>query len=209
MSLMYGNIQNSLSSMKLPLVLASSSKSRRAVLDKLQLEYAAVSPDIDELPQPGESASQLVKRLSIGKAASVSHRFNRHLIIGSDQVAVQGQTIVGKPKDRDDAIAQLHNASGQQIHLYTGVALINSETGDLQADVLPYRVVFRKLSAKAIEDYVDRDQPYDCGGSLRSEGLGVALLSEFDGTDPNILLGLPLIRLIDMLAVEGVHPLCN
>jgi len=194
---------------KTPLVLASSSPSRKAVLEKLQLDFVVVSPDLDETPNPGETASQLVRRLSWQKAVSVSLRHKCHLIIGSDQVAVLDDTIVGKPKDRDDAVAQLKSASGKEVYLFTGLALVNSNTGDVQIDVLPYRVVFRKLSTKAIEDYIDRDQPFDCGGSLRSEGLGVALLSEFDGTDPNILLGLPVVRLIDMLAVEGVYPLAN
>ena len=105
------------------------------------------------------------------------------------------------------AIRQLLSASGKTVTLHTGLALFNSESKNLQVDVLPYQVSFRHLTLAMIEDYVDTDQPYDCGGSLRSEGLGIALLEKFDGCDPNILLGLPLIRLIDMLAIENVHPL--
>ena len=166
-----------------------------------------MTPSIDETPLPEESPSELVKRLSRQKAESVSDRFSRHLIIGSDQVAVVGGKITGKPTDRDDAIGQLERASGQNVTLFTGLALFNSESNQCQIDVLPYRVRFRELTKSMILEYIDLDQPYDCGGSLRSEGLGVALLEEFDGNDPNILLGLPLIRLIDMLAVEHVHPL--
>ena len=117
------------------------------------------------------------------------------------------QKSIGKPKDRQEAIQQLQNASGRTIELLTGLALLNSKSGFAQVDVLPYKVIFREINTVTIEEYIDRDQPYDCGGSLRSEGLGVALLKEFDGRDPNILLGLPLVRLIDMLAKESVYPL--
>lgn len=150
---------------------------------------------------------ELVKRLSCEKAKAVAGTYPRHLIIGSDQVAVINGTITGKPADRDMAIRQLLSASGKTVTLHTGLALFNSESKNLQVDVLPYQVSFRHLTLAMIEDYVDTDQPYDCGGSLRSEGLGIALLEKFDGCDPNILLGLPLIRLIDMLAIENVHPL--
>ncbi len=192
---------------ELRLVLASASAARYSVLSKLKLEFETVDPSIDESPLPEESPSDLVRRLSWQKAKSVSDRFGRHLIIGSDQVAVVDGEITGKPADRDDAIRQLKKASGQNVTLYTGLALFNSESNHLQVDVLPYRVRFRKLTNSMILNYIDADQPFDCGGSLRSEGLGVALLEKFDGSDPNILLGLPLIRLIDMLAVEHIHPL--
>ncbi len=171
------------------------------------MKFTCISPDIDETPLPSEMPSKLVGRLSQAKAATVAQRYPSHLIIGSDQVAIHDGCIIGKPKNRQDAVEQLQSASGQVIELLTGVALLNSASGQMQVDVLPYFVKFRPLSLAAIEDYIDRDQPYDCGGSLRSEGLGVALLEEFRGSDPNILLGLPLIRLIDMLASQGVHPL--
>lgn len=192
---------------QLRLVLASASGARHSVLSKLKIDFETLAPLIDETPLPEESPSDLVRRLSWQKAKSVSDRFDRHLIIGSDQVAVVEGRITGKPVDRDDAICQLKRASGRNVRLYTGVALFNSESNHLQVDVLPYRVRFRKLTNSMILNYIDSDQPFDCGGSLRSEGLGVALLEEFDGSDPNILLGLPLIRLIDMLAVENVHPI--
>ncbi len=177
------------------------------MLAKLNVDFSTCAPDIDETAHPDESPIDLVVRLSRHKAMAVAGRFPRHLIIGSDQVAVVAGNITGKPKDRNEAIQQLQAASGQSVTLHTGVALLNSETGEIQVDALPYRVRFRSLTQSMIENYVDQDEPYDCGGSLRSEGLGIVLLEEFEGSDPNILLGLPLIRLIDMLANENFHPL--
>ena len=190
-----------------PLILASSSTIRKRVLAKIGFEFTAIAPNIDESPLPEEAPEALVQRLSEEKARKVAHQYSNHLIIGSDQVAVVNNEIVGKPSNRAQAIKQLETASGRTVSLYTGVALLNSGTGRIQVDVLPYRVQFRILTRAVIENYIDRDQPYDCGGSLRSEGLGIALLSKFEGEDPNILLGLPLIRLIDMLAEESVFPL--
>lgn len=191
----------------LPLVLASSSRTRKSVLEKIEIPFTVAVPDIDETPNPNESPQELVLRLSLAKARRVAETHPKHLIIGSDQVAVHNNQIVGKPKDRDQAINQLQSSSGRIISLYTGLALLNSSTGSTQSDVLQYQVYFRKLTQKMILDYIDRDKPYDCGGSLRSEGLGIALLKKFEGDDPNILLGLPLIRLIDMLHEEQVFPL--
>ncbi len=190
-----------------PLILASSSTIRKRVLAKIGIEFTAIAPNINESPWPEEAPEALVQRLSEEKARKVAHQYSNHLVIGSDQVAVVNNEIVGKPPNRAQAIKQLEEASGRTVSLYTGVALLNSGTGRIQVDVLPYRVQFRKLTRAVIENYIDRDQPYDCGGSLRSEGLGIALLSKFEGEDPNILLGLPLIRLIDMLAEESVFPL--
>ena len=192
---------------QLPLILASSSLIRKRVLAKIGIEFTAISPNIDESPLPEEAPEALVQRLSEEKARKVAHQYSNHLVIGSDQVAVVNNEIVGKPSNRAQAIKQLEAASGRTVSLYTGVALLNSGTGRIQVDVLPYRVQFRELTRAVIENYIDKDQPYDCGGSLRSEGLGIALLSKFEGEDPNILLGLPLIRLIDMLAAESVFPL--
>ena len=191
----------------LNIILASSSKTRKAVLEKLQLPFEISIPSVVETPLANEAPENLVERLSMAKARKVSEEYAQHLIIGSDQVAVVENRIVGKSDSRDEAIHQLQSASGKSIMLFTGLALLNSASDSIQSDVLPYRVVFRELTLEMIENYIDKDQPYDCGGGLRSEGLGVALLKEFDGSDPNILLGLPLIRLIDMLANEGVYPL--
>ena len=189
------------------LVLASASQARKSVLTKLKIPFETFAPSIDESGVSGESPTQLVERLSLAKAQKVSQRYPSHLIIGSDQIAVVAGQMTGKPQNREDAIEQLTAASGETVTLFTGIALLNSQSGNTQLDVLHYRVVFRELNQSMIENYIDRDQPFDCGGSIRSEGLGIALLKEFDGSDPNILLGLPLIRLIDMLANEGLHPL--
>ena len=191
------------------LVLASASQARKSVLSKLKIPFETFTPSIDESTISGETPTQLVERLSLAKARKVSQWYPNHLIIGSDQIAVVAGKMVGKPQNREAAIGQLTAASGEAVTLFTGIALLNSESGNTQLDVLPYRVVFRELNRSMIENYIDRDQPFDCGGSLRSEGLGIALLKEFDGSDPNILLGLPLIRLIDMLANEGIHPLSS
>ena len=189
------------------LVLASASQARKSVLIKLKIPFEMFAPSIDESAVSGETPTQLVERLSLAKARNVSQRYPSHLIIGSDQIAVVAGQMVGKPQNREDAIGQLTAASGETVTLFTGIALLNSESGNTQLDVLPYHVVFREMNQSMIENYIDTDQPFDCGGSLRSEGLGIALLKELDGSDPNILLGLPLIRLIDMLANEGFHPL--
>ncbi len=189
------------------LVLASSSEARRKVLAKLKLPFEVFSPNVDESRIAGETPSQLVERLSIKKANAARETYPNHLIIGSDQVAVVENRILGKPAHRDQAISQLELMSGRQVALLTGLALINTRTGTVQSDIVPFQVEFRNLSRRVIESYIDIDQPYDCGGSLRSEGLGIVLLKAFDGTDPNALLGLPLIRLIDMLACEGVSAL--
>ena len=189
------------------LVLASASQARKSVLTKLKIPFETFAPSIDESVLSGESPTQLVERLSLAKARKVSQRYPSHLIIGSDQIAVVAGQMVGKPQNREDAIGQLTAASGETVTLFTGIALLNSKSGNTQLDVLPYRVVFRELTQSMIENYIDTDQPFDCSGSLRSEGLGIALLKEFDGSDSNILLGLPLIRLIDMLANENFYPL--
>ncbi len=186
------------------IVLASSSEARRKVLEKLEIPFEVFKPSVDESPESRESPQQLVERLSVRKARAAIDRYPDHLVIGSDQVAVVGEHILGKPANRECAISQLELMSNKEVVLLTGLALINSGTGNVQSDVIPYRVEFRNLTRSMIENYIDKDEPYDCGGSLRSEGLGIVLLKRFDGTDPNALLGLPLIRLIDMLAREGV-----
>ena len=186
------------------IVLASSSEARRKVLEKLEIPFEVFKPSVDESPKSGESPQQLVKRLSVEKARAATDRYPDHLVIGSDQVAVVDEQILGKPANRECAISQLELMSKKEVVLLTGLALINTGSGNLQSDVIPYRVEFRNLTRSMIENYIDKDEPYDCGGSLRSEGLGIVLLKRFDGTDPNALLGLPLIRLIDMLACEGI-----
>lgn len=189
------------------LILASTSPYRRTLLEKLGLPFTTVAPDVDERPLEHESPQALVERLAITKASAVAAKHPDTLVIGSDQVAVHGHEIVGKPRDHADAIAQLQAASGKSITLYTGLALVNSASGSVRSEVVPYRVVFRTLTLAEIESYLEKDRPYDCAGSVKSESLGIALLERFEGEDPNTLIGLPLIRLLAMLREEGLSPL--
>lgn len=191
------------------LILASTSPYRRVLLERLQLPFEAIAPDIDETPLADETPPQLVERLAIAKAQAVARNAKSALVIGSDQVAVHNGEIVGKPRDHDHAVAQLRAAAGNTITLYTGLALINSESGSTQSEVVPYRVVFRALTDEQIEYYLRKEQPYDCAGSVKSEGLGIALLQRFEGEDPNTLIGLPLIQLVSMLEQEGISPLAG
>jgi len=186
------------------LILASSSSFRRELLARLTIPFEVVAPNIDETPKPGETPQALVERLAVEKARVVARDRRDALVIGSDQVAVHDGEIVGKPHTHDRAVAQLRKASGKSVTLYTGLALINAATGHTQCEVIPYRVVFRPLSDEQIERYLRKEQPYSCAGSVRSEGLGIALLERFEGDDPNTLIGLPLIRLVRMLEKEGV-----
>ena len=186
------------------LILASSSPFRRELLSRLMLPFEVVVPDVDETPHQRESPQALVERLAILKAQTVASRVRDALVIGSDQVAVHNGEIVGKPLTHERAVEQLKAASGKTVMLYTGLALINAVSGRVQSEVVPYGVSFRTLNEEQIETYLRKEQPYHCAGSVKSEGLGVALLERFDGEDPATLIGLPLIRLIRMLENEGL-----
>lgn len=188
----------------LPLVLASSSTYRRELLQRLLLPFTCFSPDIDEHPLPGESARQLVCRLAEEKARAVGTSQRQHLIIGSDQVAVLGERILGKPHDLPRATAQLLAASGRSVTFLTGLALFNSAQDRCQVDCIPFTVHFRELDEARISRYLQAEQPFDCAGSFKSEGLGVSLFRGTEGSDATSLIGLPLIRLVDMLLVEGI-----
>ncbi len=185
------------------LVLASSSPFRRQLLAQLQVPFKVVIPDIDETPRAQEEPQGLVERLAIEKAQVVGVNLPDSLIIGSDQVASYKGKIVGKPGDRATAIEQLLGASGQTVRLYTGVALLNSNSGVIRSRVIPYEVVFRDITLAMIEGYLEREEPYGCCGSLQADGLGVALLARISGDDPSALIGLPLITVIDLLAQEN------
>src|SRR5712692_4834474 len=186
------------------LILASSSPYRKALLQKLGLLFETIAPAVDEAPFPNELPETLVKRLAIAKARAVAENQTNALIIGADQVAVYAGKIIGKPGTHEKAVQQLRAVSGSAIILYTGLALINSNTGRIQIEVVPFRVVFRQLTDTQIENYLRKEQPYDCAGSVKSEGLGIALLERMEGEDPNTLIGLPLIHLVRMLETEGV-----
>ena len=187
------------------LVLASSSPYRRELLARLALPFDVIVPDSDETPLPGETPMALVERLAVAKARAVISRAPSALIIGSDQVAVYDGAIVGKPHTHENAVRQLRAAAGKTVMLYTGLALINAGNGRVQSEVIPFAVTFRPLTEAQIESYLRKEQPYGCAGSVRSEGLGIALLERFAGDDPNALIGLPLIRLVRMLENEGVR----
>ncbi len=187
------------------LILASSSPYRRALLDKLGMPYESISPDIDESAQPGESPESLVQRLSLHKARAVARLTPAALIIGSDQVAVLDGMIIGKPLTHEKACAQLQRASGRSVRFITGLCLLDSASGRTQIEAVEYKVHFRVLSADMIERYLKRDMPYQCAGSFKAEGLGIALFERLEGADPSSLIGLPLIRLIHMLENEGIQ----
>lgn len=186
------------------LILASTSPYRQAVLTKLPLDFVCDSPDIDEKPLPDESPQQLVKRLSQAKAQAVASRHPHSLIIGSDQVAVLNGQILGKPGNHDNAVHQLRNASGHPVIFYTGLCLLNSDSGHAQVSCVRFEVKFRPLSDAQIERYLAHEQPYNCAGSFKSEGLGITLFEKLLGDDPNTLIGLPLIELVRMLEIEGI-----
>jgi len=186
------------------LILASSSPYRRELLLRLMIPFQVVAPDVDETPRQDESPQALVERLAILKAQTVASKHADALVIGSDQVAVHNGEIVGKPLTHERAVDQLKTASGKTVMLYTGLALVNSSSGRIQSEVVPYGVTFRALTDVQIETYLRKEQPYHCAGSVKSEGLGVVLLERFDGEDPATLIGLPLIRLIRMLENEGL-----
>lgn len=186
------------------LLLASSSPFRRQLLDKLGLEFIHQSPDIDESRLEGESPVALVMRLARKKAEALAGDHPDTLIIGSDQVAVIGDQVLGKPGSREKAIEQLSAASGQRVTFLTGLCLLNTVTGRTQVACDPFHVQFRTLRPTQIERYVDAEQPLNCAGSFKSEGLGIVLFKAMEGRDPNTLVGLPLILLTEFLAAEGI-----
>lgn len=186
------------------LVLASTSPFRKSILEKLGLPFDCHSPEVDETPHPGENPSQLVERLSIAKAQAVAAHLKEGLVIGSDQVAVIDNDVLGKPGNHENAVTQLQRAAGKTITFLTGLALVNAASGSIQAEVVPFKVVFRQLTREQIENYLNAEQPYNCAGSFKSEGMGIALFERLEGDDLNTLIGLPLIRLIRMLEKEGM-----
>jgi MAF protein len=193
--------------MSQPLVLASTSAFRQALLERLGLPFTTAAPEVDETRRPEEPPQVLVLRLAESKARAVAPGHPGALIIGSDQVAcIEGQ-VLGKPGGRDAAIAQLQQASGKTVVFHTGLCLLNSSTGRAQTLVEPFRVHFRPLTLERITGYLDREQPYNCAGSFKSEGLGIALFERLEGEDPSALIGLPLIRLVTLLESEGLDPL--
>lgn len=186
------------------LVLGSTSPFRRDLLQRLQLPFHTAAPEVDERRMQNETAQALVQRLAEAKARAVAAANPDALIIGSDQVAVLDKEILGKPGDYTNAMAQLRAASGKRVEFLTGLCLYNSTSRNTQVDLVSYSVCFRTLDDARIARYLDREQPFNCAGSFKSEGLGISLFERMEGDDPTALIGLPLIRLVDMLANEGV-----
>ena len=189
------------------LVLASTSPFRKVILDKLCLPFDTAAPNIDESPLRGEAPQELVRRLAEAKAQAVTGQFPEHLIIGSDQVAVVEGHILGKSGNYDKAHEQLSACAGKVVTFFTGLCLYDSQQGHAQTALERFNVHFRVLTEPQIHRYLIQEQPYQCAGSFKSEGLGIALFEKLDGDDPNTLMGLPLIRLLRFLENKGVSPI--
>lgn len=188
-----------------PLILGSTSRYRHDLLSRLGLPFEAVAPDVDETPQPGEKPDQLAMRLALAKAWEVAKRHPQAVVIGSDQVADLRGEPLGKPGDHERAVAQLRRMRGQAVVFQTAVAVVCAATGYEAADLAPVRVLFRDLGDEEIERYLRAEQPYDCAGSAKSEGLGIALLERIDNDDPTALVGLPLIRTCRLIRAAGIR----
>lgn len=188
----------------LPIVLASTSPYRAALLQQLQVPFETCAPDIDETPLPYETPETMIQRLTQQKAIAVAPHFAAHFIIASDQCAVFNNRIIGKPHTHERAVKQLQDFSGQSVTFLTGLILMNTQTGRSYQVVEPFRVHFRTLSDSQIEHYLQQEQPYYCAGSFKVEGLGITLFKRLEGDDPNSLIGLPLIKLTSFLAEEGI-----
>lgn len=189
------------------LILASTSPYRRELLSRLQIPFEVTAPEVDESPLPGELPDTTAERLSLAKARAVAKQFPQALIIGSDQVALLEGRQLGKPGNHEKAIAQLRAMRGKTLEFHTALTLLNAATGHAQTATVPVRLVMRHYSDAQIESYLKKDQPYNCCGSAKSESLGIALIARFETEDPTALVGLPLIKLTDMLATEGVYVL--
>ena len=187
------------------LVLGSGSIYRRELLQRLQIPFQVCSPDIDETPLSGEMPEATALRLAESKARAVATTYPDALIIGADQVAVLENTLLGKPLTHGNAMKQLRLLRGKEVTFHTALSLFNSRSANVQTRLIPSHVKFRELSDQQIENYLAREQPYHCAGSAKSEGLGIALIERIAGDDPNALIGLPLIALVEMLANEGVE----
>ena len=187
-----------------PIILASTSPYRKAILNKLQLNFETESPNIDETPKPGETADQTVLRLAYEKAKAIAKNHKRGLIIGSDQLATLGNKTLGKPITHENAFKQLKACQNNTVTFLTGLSVINAETNSITNSVEVFKVHFRNLSDQQIEQYLLKEKPYNCAGSFMCEGLGISLFERLEGDDPNTLIGLPLIRLIRILEDQGI-----
>lgn len=187
-----------------PVVLGSTSPYRRELLSRLNLPFEVATPDVDETALPGESPAALARRLALAKARAVAARYPEAAVIGSDQVADLDGQALGKPGSHERAVAQLRLMRGRTVIFHTALAVVCAARGFEQADLAPVRVTFRNYGDDEIEAYLQAEQPYDCAGSARSEGLGIALLESIESDDPSALVGLPLIRTARLLRAAGV-----
>ena len=186
------------------LVLGSTSRYRSELLQRLRIPFEVAAPNVDETPLPGESPRDLAVRLSLAKARAVAARFPQAVVIGSDQVADLHGEPLGKPGNHANAVAQLRRMRGHTVVFQTALSVVCLETGFAQSALAPVQVLFRDLSDAEIEAYLQAEQPYDCAGSAKSEGLGISLLERIDSDDPTALIGLPLIRTCQLLRAAGV-----
>lgn len=172
------------------------------------MPFTCASPDIDETPHPNENPAALALRLAVAKARALEQQYPGHIIIGSDQVAaLPDDSLLNKPGNHEQAQQQLSESSGKCVRFLTGLAVLDTRTGALESCCETYTVHFRNLSQQEISNYLHKEQPYDCAGSFKMEGLGITLFSSLEGRDPNSLIGLPLIALTDILARHGLNPL--
>ena len=188
----------------LTIVLASSSPYRRELLSRFKLPFDVSNPDIDEIPRIDEKAKEISCRLAREKAFKVAPHYANSIIIGSDQTAECNNQIIEKPYTHENALKQLHFLSGKVATFYTSLCVLNSKTQKVQECVIEFEVKYKELSHEMIESYLLKEQPYNCVGSVKSEGLGITLLEYIKGEDPTALIGLPLIKLSDMLQNEGI-----
>ncbi len=187
------------------LILASGSTYRRRLLERLQIPFSWDAPDIPEFRHPDEPPHEMAERLSLSKATACSKKHPNALIIGSDQVAVLNNQVLGKPKTPEKAFEQLNLCSGKTVQFLTGLCLLDSGTGKHQSTVIPFHVTFRELSSNEITRYIEKDQPLDCAGSFKWESLGISLFESLSGDDPTALEGLPLIALSKMLRIHQLQ----
>ena len=187
-----------------PLILASSSIFRKSLLDRLQITFTSDSPDIDESRLGNELPTDYVSRLSLAKANTVAARHANSLIIASDQCSVIDDTIIGKPGNHQTAVKQLQASAGNKVSFLTGLCVLDAVSGEYTLDVIPFNVYFRALTLEEIDRYLLIEQPYNCAGSFKAEGLGITLFKKLEGDDPTALVGLPLIRLSEMLREFGL-----
>ena len=192
-----------------PLILASTSRYRRELLERLRMPFEVHSPQVDESAQPGETPSALALRLALAKAKAVARRFPSSVVIGSDQVADLDGTPIGKPGSHERAVEQLRLMRGRSVVFQTAVAVMRFDAGYSGAALVPVTVRFRQLNDAEIERYLRLEQPYDCAGSAKAETLGIALLEAIESNDPTALVGLPLIKTCELLREAGLDPLAS